>query len=65
MFLQAYRRWVNRQGSEEQQLPGLGLTGDQLLFLSFGQIWCSMYRPQSLYYSMNAIHPPRHFRYVV
>lgn len=37
----AYRRWVTKQGREEELLPGLGLSGDQLFFLQFAQVMCS------------------------
>ncbi|XP_063965787.1 neprilysin-1-like [Lytechinus pictus] len=60
---EAYRRWVGRRGEEEPQLPGLGLTNDQLFFLNFGQIWCSLYRPEALKQILaSSIHPPQYFR---
>jgi len=37
----AYRRWVKRQGREEELLPGLNLSGNQLFFLQFAQVMCS------------------------
>ncbi|XP_060606272.1 neprilysin-1-like [Ruditapes philippinarum] len=38
----AYRNWVkrSRQGIEEQKLPGLDYTPNQLFFLNEAQVWC-------------------------
>ncbi|XP_045201041.2 neprilysin-1-like isoform X2 [Mercenaria mercenaria] len=38
----AYREWLktNRHGKEEQKLPGLNYTPNQLLFLNAAQVWC-------------------------
>ncbi|XP_057304506.1 endothelin-converting enzyme homolog [Hydractinia symbiolongicarpus] len=41
--LQAYRHWVSKNG-EEDKLPGLDLTPEQLYFLAFAQVWCTAYR---------------------
>ncbi|XP_071494101.1 neprilysin-1-like [Diadema antillarum] len=61
----AYRRLIKRQGAEEPVLPGLGLTNNQLFFLNFGQIWCSMYRPESLKEKLTgSAHPPEHVRVI-
>lgn len=37
---QAYRRWVDtsRGGTEEPQLPGVGLNNNQLFFLSYAHV---------------------------
>ncbi|CAH1775260.1 unnamed protein product [Owenia fusiformis] len=48
----AYRNWVKKQGEEEQKLPGLDLTNNQLFFLNFAQIWCGTARPEALYSSI-------------
>lgn len=41
---QAYRRWVHtsRGGAEEPQLPGVGLSNDQLFFLSYAHVRMSV-----------------------
>ncbi|KAK1806315.1 hypothetical protein P4O66_000027 [Electrophorus voltai] len=45
----AYRRWVEkeRSGVEEPLLPGLGLTNNQLFFLSYAHVRCNSYRPEA------------------
>ncbi|CAJ0916670.1 unnamed protein product [Ranitomeya imitator] len=42
----AYQNWVKEHG-EEQVLPSLGLTNDQLFFVGFAQVWCSVRTPES------------------
>ncbi|NP_001296678.1 endothelin-converting enzyme 1-like [Hydra vulgaris] len=44
--LQAYQLW-KEQHNEEQKLPGLNLTSEQLYFLAFAQVWCTNYRESS------------------
>ncbi|XP_034153705.2 phosphate-regulating neutral endopeptidase PHEX isoform X1 [Pangasianodon hypophthalmus] len=45
----AYRRWVQkeRSGVEEPLLPGVGLTNNQLFFLSYAHVRCNSYRPEA------------------
>ncbi|XP_030205182.1 phosphate-regulating neutral endopeptidase PHEX [Gadus morhua] len=44
----AYRRWLdqNRGGKEEPLLPGVGMTNNQLFFLSYTHVRCYAYRPE-------------------
>ncbi|XP_069802980.1 endothelin-converting enzyme 1 isoform X1 [Dendropsophus ebraccatus] len=42
----AYQNWVKENG-EEQVLPSLDLTNDQLFFVGFAQVWCSVRTPES------------------
>lgn len=43
-----YKNWVKKNG-EEGLLPGLNKTSDQLLFISFAQMWCSSFTPSAAY----------------
>ncbi|KAI4898593.1 hypothetical protein NFI96_033249 [Prochilodus magdalenae] len=45
----AYRRWVDkeRSGVEEPLLPGVGLSNNQLFFLSYAHVRCNSYRPEA------------------
>lgn len=43
-----YKDWVKKNGAE-LQLPGLNMTNDQLLFVSFAQMWCSAFTPAAAY----------------
>ncbi|XP_060595565.1 neprilysin-like isoform X2 [Ruditapes philippinarum] len=42
----AYREWVrtSRRGKEEESLPGMNYTPNQLFFLNAAQIWCEKIR---------------------
>nr|DBA15658.1 TPA: hypothetical protein GDO54_003132 [Pyxicephalus adspersus] len=42
----AYKNWVKENG-EEKELPSLGLSNDQLFFVGFAQVWCSVRTPES------------------
>ncbi|XP_068437863.1 phosphate-regulating neutral endopeptidase PHEX [Clinocottus analis] len=45
----AYRRWVqqSRGGVEEPLLPGVGLSHNQLFFMSYAHVRCNSYRPEA------------------
>lgn len=46
-------------------LPGLGLTNNQLFFVSFGQVWCGMARPEKEHmWLLTDVHSPRKARVV-
>lgn len=47
-----YKNWVKKNG-EEALLPGLNKTNEQLLFISFAQMWCSAFTPEAAYYLNN------------
>ncbi|KAF7286321.1 hypothetical protein GWI33_006050 [Rhynchophorus ferrugineus] len=54
----AYKKWVAQHG-EEDQLPGLNLTHDQLFFLNYAQIWCGSMRPEdALTKVRSSVHSP-------
>ncbi|KAL7013331.1 hypothetical protein ACKWTF_015335 [Chironomus riparius] len=58
----AYQKFVAKNGPEKK-LPGLKYTPNQLFWISEAQIWCSVYRPESmkLYIKINE-HSPGQFR---
>ncbi|XP_059147244.1 neprilysin-like [Physella acuta] len=55
----AYRRWVTKRGAEEEKLPDLNLTHNQIFFVSFAQLWCSKvkdgFHPFILQYETHAM----------
>ncbi|VTJ50772.1 Hypothetical predicted protein [Marmota monax] len=60
----AYQNWVKKNG-EEQTLPTLGLTNDQLFFLGFAQVWCSVRTPESSHEGLiTDPHSPSRFRVI-
>jgi len=42
----AYKAWEGRHGVQQAAVPGL--TNDQLLFVSWAQVWCTLETPESL-----------------
>ncbi|XP_033166249.1 neprilysin-4 isoform X1 [Drosophila mauritiana] len=63
----AYQRWLKEHPSEvpDEILPGLNMTGPQLFFLNFGQVWCGAMRPEAIRNKLNtAIHSPGRFRVI-
>ncbi|KAL3862599.1 hypothetical protein ACJMK2_008556 [Sinanodonta woodiana] len=42
----AYKKLVKKLGAEEQLLPGLNYTHEQLFFINSAQVWCQNIRPQ-------------------
>ena len=63
-FLQAYQNWKAENNLVEEDMPGMEhLTGDQLFFLNFAQVWCGSTRPEALRSKLkSAVHPPGPFR---
>ncbi|KAH8292465.1 hypothetical protein KR054_010583 [Drosophila jambulina] len=63
----AYQRWMQEHPNEvpDEVLPGLNMTGPQLFFLNFGQVWCGAMRPEAIRNKLNtAIHSPGRFRVI-
>eukprot|EP00095_Tigriopus_kingsejongensis_P001687 maker-scaffold1658_size31987-snap-gene-0.9 protein:Tk01687 transcript:maker-scaffold1658_size31987-snap-gene-0.9-mRNA-1 annotation:"endothelin-converting enzyme 1" len=60
----AYQKWLEENNIIEESLPGLEhLTGDQLFFLNFAQVWCGNTRPEALRSKLNtAVHAPGPYR---
>ncbi|XP_072471375.1 phosphate-regulating neutral endopeptidase PHEX isoform X1 [Notamacropus eugenii] len=61
----AYRKWINdkRQGVEEDLLPGVKFTNNQLFFLSYAHVRCNSYRPEAAREQIQiGAHSPPQFR---
>ncbi|XP_070505218.1 neprilysin-2-like [Chironomus tepperi] len=59
---QAYQKFVDKNGPEKK-LPGLKYTPNQLFWISGAQVWCSVYRPETIKQSIEtSIHSPGQFR---
>ncbi|XP_076831918.1 endothelin-converting enzyme 2b isoform X3 [Brachyhypopomus gauderio] len=60
----AYRSWVRTNG-EEKRLPALNMTNDQLFFVGFAQVWCSVRTPESAHEGlMTDPHSPPKYRVI-
>ncbi|XP_023678299.1 endothelin-converting enzyme 2b isoform X1 [Paramormyrops kingsleyae] len=60
----AYKSWVRSNG-EEKRLPALDMTNDQLFFVGFAQVWCSVRTPESAHEGlMTDPHSPPRFRVI-
>ena len=62
---QAFRAYVSykERHGEEQWLPGLKYSPDQLFFIAYGQFWCKTTTKESLYDQiMTDAHAPEQFR---
>ncbi|XP_055369767.1 endothelin-converting enzyme 2b isoform X2 [Betta splendens] len=57
----AYRSWVQKNGNEKT-LPAVNLTNDQLFFVGFAQVWCSVRTPESAHEGLvtDPHSPPRY-----
>ncbi|KAG2456971.1 PHEX Metalloendopeptidase, partial [Polypterus senegalus] len=63
----AYRKWIDdrQSGKEESLLPGLGLTNNQLFFLSYAHVRCNAYRPEAARDQIQSgVHSPPQFRVI-
>ena len=55
----------NPEALLDERLPGINMTGEQLFFLNFGQVWCGAMRPEAVRNKLNtAIHSPGRFRVI-
>ncbi|KAM4651637.1 endothelin-converting enzyme 1 isoform 2-T2 [Discoglossus pictus] len=60
----AYKNWVRTNG-EEQLLPSLGLSNDQLFFVGFAQVWCTVRTAESSHEGIiTDPHSPSRFRVI-
>uniref|UniRef100_A0A669C389 endothelin-converting enzyme 1 n=1 Tax=Oreochromis niloticus TaxID=8128 RepID=A0A669C389_ORENI len=57
----AYRSWIQGNG-DEKRLPAVNLTNDQLFFVGFAQVWCSVRTPESAHEGLvtDPHSPPRY-----
>ena len=61
----SYAAYARSAGGAAPPLPGLGLTNSQLFFVSFGQVWCGMARPEKEHmWLLTDVHSPRKARVV-
>uniref|UniRef100_A0A8C8RHB8 endothelin-converting enzyme 1 n=1 Tax=Pelusios castaneus TaxID=367368 RepID=A0A8C8RHB8_9SAUR len=60
----AYKAWLRKNG-EEKHLPAVGLTNNQLFFVGFAQVWCSVRTPESSHEGLvTDPHSPDKFRVI-
>ncbi|KAJ4446787.1 hypothetical protein ANN_13485 [Periplaneta americana] len=60
--LRAYRRFKERNG-HESRLPGFeSFTDEQIFFLSFANVWCENWTPESVRWAVSDEHSPNHIR---
>uniref|UniRef100_A0A8C9XX67 endothelin-converting enzyme 1 n=1 Tax=Sander lucioperca TaxID=283035 RepID=A0A8C9XX67_SANLU len=60
----AYQSWIQKNGAEKK-LPAVNLTNDQLFFVGFAQVWCSVRTPESAHEGlMTDPHSPPRYRVI-
>uniref|UniRef100_H2Z904 Peptidase M13 C-terminal domain-containing protein n=1 Tax=Ciona savignyi TaxID=51511 RepID=H2Z904_CIOSA len=58
----AYKQWVEDFG-EEQKLPGMSYTSEQLFFIGYANVRCGHYKPELAEFAINSdVHSPGKFR---
>lgn len=63
----AFRRWIETQEHQHDSplLPGLNYTSNQLFFIGFAQVWCSVNTPEALKLQLrNDPHTPSEYRVI-
>ncbi|KYM79518.1 Endothelin-converting enzyme 1 [Atta colombica] len=61
----AYERWLRSNEGEDETLPGMTMTGKQLFFLNFAQVWCGSMRPEATRNKLKtSLHSPGRFRVI-
>ncbi|XP_026752063.2 neprilysin-4-like isoform X2 [Galleria mellonella] len=61
----AYLHWLQKNGADDETLPGLNHTHTQLFFLNFAQVWCGAMRPEAMRNKLKtAVHSPGRFRVI-
>ncbi|XP_060515852.1 neprilysin-4 [Cylas formicarius] len=62
---EAYNTWLMQNSDADETLPGLNLTGKQLLFLNFAQVWCGKLRKEAARNRIKtSVHSPGLFRVI-
>lgn len=63
---EAYQDWMSKHPEIDDTLPDVNLTGEQLFFINFAQIWCGETRPEAVRNKLKtALHAPGRFRFVM
>ena len=63
----AHAAWmkIDKNSKTKPALPGMDLTSEQLLFVSYAQVWCSLYRDGSLIAQLRSDpHSPGKYRII-
>ncbi|XP_044256216.1 neprilysin-4 isoform X2 [Tribolium madens] len=61
----AYEMWLKQNPDVDETLPGINLTGRQLFFLNFAQVWCGKQRIDTVKSRLKvAVHAPGIFRVI-
>ncbi|RZB39266.1 endothelin-converting enzyme 1-like, partial [Asbolus verrucosus] len=61
----AYEMWLRNNPGADETLPGINLTGRQLFFLNFAQVWCGKQRIDTVKSRLKvAVHSPGIFRVI-
>lgn len=65
-FPKAYQKWAKSNQISEKKLPGFThYSAEQMLFISFGQLWCSKLSDQyARVQHSDDTHAPSQFRYI-
>ncbi|XP_050308088.1 neprilysin-4 isoform X2 [Anthonomus grandis grandis] len=61
----AYKTWLKNNPKADEILPGMNLTGKQLFFLNFAQVWCGQQKVEEAKNRMKtSVHSPGIFRII-
>ncbi|XP_030748632.1 neprilysin-4-like isoform X2 [Sitophilus oryzae] len=61
----AYEKWLGDNPNADESLPGLNMTGPQLFFLNFAQVWCGKQRTEITQSRLKtSVHSPGMFRVI-
>ncbi|XP_068754462.1 endothelin-converting enzyme 1-like isoform X2 [Montipora capricornis] len=58
---QAYKIWLSKNG-QEQRLPGMNLTNEQIFFISFARNWCEVFSSRGKEILLASEHSPGPWR---